>query len=162
MKKTKKTPTFELRSHQYLRRSHLIEIADRADRWDFNRQLDSKAVRTLPKGRGIVYPVSMTLPHEHRHGEPCEPHMRLVVDMPNDTAIVDVPLDYFNKLPEYYTVKNNGKCLLLVILDKDGMPVRYRFDEGSPDFKRAANFFVEHCSEPLAKEFVRSYLQTAA
>jgi hypothetical protein len=157
-----KRKPFKLVSHRYVSRAHLCEIADHADVWDFNRQLDSKAVRTLPKNSGIMYPVSMTLPHKHRHGKPCEPHMRLMIDIKETVAFADVPLNYFNELPKYYTVETNGKCLLLVILDKHGMPVRYRFDEASPDFKRAANYFVEHCSEPKAKAFVQFHLQEAA
>ena len=103
-----KRKPFELVSHRYVRRSHLCEIADHSDLWDFNRQLDSKAVRRLPKQQNLAYPVIQTLLHEHRHFEPCEQHMRLVIDIQGDVAIADVPLNYFDKLPKSYSVSETS------------------------------------------------------
>ncbi len=93
----KNTP--ETGSRRFVQRGHLCQIADNADRWDYNRQLCSKAVRRLPKGKRR-YPIIETFPHEHRYGELCEPHMRLVIDIRGDLAIADVPLDYFDRLPK--------------------------------------------------------------
>ena len=117
-----KRPKFEIGSYRYVQRSHLCEMADNADHWDFNRQLDSKAVRRLPTNRHLAYPVVMHFVHKHRHFEPCEPHMRLVIDIQGDDAIADVPLDYFGKLPKLYLVSKNGKGLLFVLLHENGEP----------------------------------------
>lgn len=158
MKKSK----FEVRSYQYVRRSHLCEIADNADRWNYNRQLDSKAVRTLPKSRRIAYPVIQSFLHEHRNGEPCEIHMRLVIHLPKGIATADVPLNYFDKLPKAYTAYSGGRNLLLVLLDEKGVPSELRFGGNSPDLDRAAAYFVEHCPDPQVKKFVQAHLVTAA
>ena len=42
---------------------------------------DSDAVQRLPQKRHLAYPVVLHFVHEHRHMEPCEPHMRLVIEI---------------------------------------------------------------------------------
>ncbi len=155
-----KHSVFVIRSNRYLRRSHLCEIADNADRWDYNRQLCSKAVRRLPKDRHLAYPVMQTLLHEHRHMEPCEPHMRLVIDIQGDTAFADVPLDYFDKLPKSYSVFKGERGILLVLLDEKGEPVDIYADSGSPDLHGAVKYFRKHCQEPKVIKFVDDQLES--
>jgi hypothetical protein len=153
---------FEFRSVPYLRRSHLCEIADNAERWNYNRQLDSKGIRTLPKNRQIVYPVIQTLLHEHRNGEPSELHMRLVVALPKGIAIADVPLNYFEKLPKSYMVSKNGGGDLIMLLNEAGLPYELRLDKKSPHLKQLSDYFMKHCEDEKAKEFLRGHLKFAA
>jgi hypothetical protein len=131
-------------------------MADNADRWDFNRQLDSHAVRSLPKDRHLAYPVIQQLVHEHRHFEPCEPHIRLVVDIQGAVAIADVPMDYFDKLPKLYVVSKGGNGLLWVLLDENGDPWDVRADSGSRDMGQAVEYFIKHCDDPKAKKSVEA------
>ena len=107
MKKT----NFQIDSLPYVRHNHLCEISANGERWDYNRQLDSDAVQRLPQKRHLAYPVVLHFVHEHRHMEPCEPHMRLVIEIRGDDAICDVPLNYFDKLPKLHVVSKNGKGL---------------------------------------------------
>ena len=93
-KKTRKVT----RRIKYFTKPLLQEAAQNAEKWDFNRQLDLDAINALPDAR---FPVSFTLLHHHRHGEPAEEHMRAMVVL-NDKggfAIVDMPLEFFAKLP---------------------------------------------------------------
>jgi hypothetical protein len=78
-------------------RRHLVECAKLAHMWGFNRQLSDR-VAELPEAN---YPVALTLLHRHRQGQPCEPHMRCRVLGPGERtlAYVDVPLDYYQRLP---------------------------------------------------------------
>lgn len=153
---------FEICSCRYLRRSHLVEIADNADRWDYNRQLDSEVIRTLPDDETIAYTVSMNFQHEHRYGEPCEPHMRLIVGLPEGSAIADVPLDYFDKLPKSYVVSRKGGGGLAVLLNEAGLPYELRLDKESPHLKQLTAFFMKHCKDEKAKEFLQAHLSFAA
>jgi hypothetical protein len=146
---------YEIRSVRYLRRSHLVEIADNADRWDYNRQLDSEAIRTLPDDETIVYPVTMNFQHEHRYGEPCEPHMRLIVGLPEGSALADIPLDYFEALPKSYIVNKDGKGLFAVLLDENGVPKELRSNHHRQALRKAVNYFCEHCTDSKVKKFVK-------
>jgi hypothetical protein len=146
---------FEICSCRYLRRSHLVEIADNADRWDYNRQLDSEAIRTLPDDETIAYPVTMSFEHQHRYGEPCETHMRLAVAFSDGSALADVPLDYFEALPRSYIVKQNGKGLFAVLLDEKGVPKELRSNYRPQTLRKAVNYFCEHCTDPKVKKFVK-------
>ena len=87
----------------------ICEIADKGIEWNYNRQLCSEAVRTLPEGR--VYPVIQVLEHHHRFFEPCETHMRLVIALPGSLACADVPMDYFMSLKPYLVVKRGEKVI---------------------------------------------------
>ena len=143
---------FAIRSLRYVRRSHLCQIADNAERWDYNRQLDSKSIRTLPKNRKIVYPVVKTLMHEHRHGQPCELHMRLVVEMSDGIAFADVPLNYFDGLPKAYLVSKNDQMVLAILLKEDGTLWEVRSDARPTDRDQAIAYFLQHCDDPKVKE----------
>ncbi len=85
---------------KYFTKPLLQEAARNAEKWNFNRQLDLDAVNRLSDNG--KFPVTMTLPHHHRHGEPAEPHMRamVVMDAQGVIAVVDMPLDFWDRLPE--------------------------------------------------------------
>lgn len=151
----------KMNSYRYVRRSHLCEIADNYDNWNFNRQLDSNAVRRLPKKHHLAFPVIQYFVHEHRHMEPCEPHMRLVIDIQGDVAIADVPLDYFEKLPKAYIVSKGGNGLLLVLLDESGEPWSVYSDPGMTDVDQAVEYFIKHCDDPKIKKFVQASMNAA-
>jgi len=96
---------------QYFTKSLLVEAASRGFAWGYNRQLDPDKIGPLPD---FNFPVRLAFIHRHRHGQPCEPHVRCVVlisrQHPNfvaahpdrfvrDYSIVDVPTDFFWALP---------------------------------------------------------------
>jgi hypothetical protein len=84
---------------KYFTKALLLEAARNADKWDYNRQLDLDAINTLPDAR---FPVSFNMLHHHRHGELAEPHMRarVVMDAHGGIAFVDMPIAFWNALPE--------------------------------------------------------------
>jgi hypothetical protein len=152
-------PVFALRSHRYVRRSHLCEIADNADRWNFNRKLDSEDMQRLPENPDLVYLVAWSFPHEHRYGMPCEVHMRLVIDIQEMAFVADVPLDYFEKLPKAYFVSKNGNGLLMVLLNEDGELWDVRVPSDSTDVDQAAvEYFMKHCDDPKVRKFVKAQM----
>jgi hypothetical protein len=83
---------------KYLTKQLLAEVAYRGPEWDYNQQLDPRAVRALADVR---YPVEVNSAHHHRHGQPCKRHMRLLVTMPDRFPIVvDMPVAFYNRLPD--------------------------------------------------------------
>ena len=80
---------------RYFTRSKLIEASELGLKWDFNRQI-SKTIAEVPD---LKYPVVLHLDHNHRHGHPCEPHIRCVVSLGDMNMTVDVPTEFFKKLP---------------------------------------------------------------
>ena len=97
--KTMTPPKKKTRLVKYFTKALLQEAARYAEQWDFNRQLDLDAINTLPDAR---FPVVCTLLHHHRHGVLSEPPMRAreVMDANGGTASVDMPLEFWNALPE--------------------------------------------------------------
>lgn len=95
MKKAKKVTA----RIKYFTKALLLEAARKARKWDYNRQLNLEAINALPDAR---FPVSFTLLHHHRHGEPAETHVRarVVMDNKGGFAFVDMPLEFFDRLPE--------------------------------------------------------------
>jgi len=90
---------------RYFTRAALIEAANEAIKLDFNRQLEPAELRELPDA---LFPVIFHMPHFHRHFVPCEPHMRLMVELPADPkcsacgtvpGFIDVTNERFSKLP---------------------------------------------------------------
>jgi hypothetical protein len=100
-----------MRYQKYFTKYQLWRAAENGPRWGYNRQLDPDQIATMPD---LDFPVVQTLVHEHRDGEPCEQHMRCVVlvsrtipedpedsNCRTDMAIVDVPMEVYQDLPEY-------------------------------------------------------------
>lgn len=96
-KRTREAAPRKYQVVKYFTRRHLIECARLGLKWDYNRQVSEK-VRELPEAN---YPVIRTLVHQHRHFQPCEPHIRCGVGGPNGLiAFIDVPMWYYDKLPQ--------------------------------------------------------------
>ncbi len=90
---------------KYFTKSLLVEAARKGPKWGYNRQLATKAIRTLPE---LNFPVVHTLVHHHKGGKPTKPHVRCLVALrtsenPNDGetvyATVDVPTSFYEQLP---------------------------------------------------------------
>ncbi len=96
MSAKKNTPTLRIENALCLDYQTLCTIADEGIKWDFNRQLDSDAIRKIPKNG--LYPVSMMMEHNHRHFKPCETHMRLMIELPRCPGFADVPIEFLNTL----------------------------------------------------------------
>lgn len=87
---------------KYFDKTTLIRAARLAIRRGYNRQLDVKAIiDKMPDDQ--LTPVSYSMIHEHAAGVRVAPHVRavLIVNADGDTALLDVDLDVFNKLPEW-------------------------------------------------------------
>jgi hypothetical protein len=85
-----------------------VEAAEKGPEWDFNRQLNPEPIKELPEDMG--FPVELALKHHHRHGQPAEQHVRCMVLVEPDkdvVALVDVPVEFWNRLP-YRKVKRGG------------------------------------------------------
>ena len=145
-----------------LRRSHLVKIAENAETWDFNRQLDLKAVKTLSRDKDILYPIEMSFPHEHRHGVRCEPHMRLMLGMPKGIAFADVPADFLNSLPKTVIVNKGRKTLLAVQLDENDVPFGVGFLSSLPEIRKAAGYLQNHYKNKNVGKYVFAQLETPA
>lgn len=90
---------------KFFTQKQLIEAATLGPKWDFNRQIRLAPVQRLPEAK---FPVSHTLVHAHRHGQPCQKHVRCIVELgPNGFLIVDVPIAFYKKLGN---AKVNRRC----------------------------------------------------
>lgn len=74
--------------------------------YKYNRTIIPEAIDALPDDK--LFPVVFTMLHEHKAGEPCEPHVRVMFAVPtpgNDTGLMDrmlLDMDtaFFDMLPE--------------------------------------------------------------
>ena len=73
----------------------LMEAAKKGPLWDYNRQLDDKKLSSIADRR---YPILEVLPHFHAFMKPVEEHRRLVVEINDAIAIVDVPMDFYQRV----------------------------------------------------------------
>lgn len=86
----------------YFTRSLLIEVSRLGLEWNYNRQI-SERIAEVPD---LKYPVDLHFIHTHRHGRPCDPHMRCVLSLEPFKGVVvvcDMPFWFFNKLPKVRT-----------------------------------------------------------
>lgn len=77
----------------------LIDAAEIAEQRGYNRQLDVEYLSKLLED-GFVYPVSMSLLHEHANGVKVDPHVRcmIVLSAEGNFVMLDVDMDIFNSL----------------------------------------------------------------
>ena len=74
----------------------------------FNRCVDQSVIDALPDDK--FFPIIFTLLHEHRAGQPCEPHVRCMFATPltmglptihgRETILIDVAMNIYDVLPE--------------------------------------------------------------
>jgi hypothetical protein len=62
----------------------------------YNRVTDEKFLERLPDA---FYVPRYVLLHEHKAGQPCEPHVRCVFDHEGDMFTIDVEMGCWDKLP---------------------------------------------------------------
>jgi len=151
---------FEIAELPYVTRRHFLEIANSGSQWDFNRQLDPEAIRSLPNDENCVYPVVMALIHQHRRMVRCEDHIRLLVQTPQSLEICDVPMDYAESLPLSIRVQVNGKLIVALLLDESGKPLSLRYRSMTRMVRKA----IQHLAKKnhRIKAFVTSQLSGAA
>jgi len=114
---------FHLLNTTYVTFAHLQEIAANADKWGYNRQIYPELMKEISADPQGAYPVQHTLPHEHRFGERCEPHVRIGLGVPSrDLIFFDVPSDYFAQLPYAVSVVRGKRTVLTVLLDEYETP----------------------------------------
>jgi len=73
----------------------LKEAAALGDKWNLNRQLCPKAIGRILAG---LFPVEMVIAHHHAWMKPVAEHRRLMIDMFDGVAFVDMPISFFNKV----------------------------------------------------------------
>jgi hypothetical protein len=103
MKKKPTTP--------YFTRRLLIRASRLGLQWDYNRQL-SERIAEVPD---LMYPVELFFIHNHRHGQPCEPHMRCMISLEQFkkglVVFCDMPFEFFAKLPKMRILVNRREAL---------------------------------------------------
>lgn len=93
------------RKYKYLDKHYLKIINHVSDKiLKFNRTLPESVIDELPDDK--FFPITFTLPHEHRAGVPCEPHIRCMIAVPDKLTgdmtqlLLDMDLSIFDTLPE--------------------------------------------------------------
>lgn len=87
--------------HLLARINHLSETI-----YKYNRTINPAAIDALPEDK--LFPVILTLPHEHRNCVPCEPHIRVMFAVPRvgaadglmDRMLLDMDTGFYDLLPE--------------------------------------------------------------
>lgn len=93
------------RKYKYLDKHYLKIINHVSDKvLKYNRTLPDDVIDALPDDK--FFPITFTLPHEHRAGVQCEPHVRCIIAVPEKETqnmtqlILDMDLSIFDVLPE--------------------------------------------------------------
>lgn len=78
----------------------------------YNRTLPDELIASLPDD--TFFPIIFTLLHEHKAGQPCEPHMRCIILTPKvkghrQQLILDMEMGIFDRLPEVEVPENNSE-----------------------------------------------------
>ena len=88
-------PTIKLFS-----RAHLLKANRIAAERDYNRQMSDRFIRSLPNH--AMFPVIMTLVHEHAAGEKVDAHMRCWVSFYDGIKyFIDCDMRLYNSLPSF-------------------------------------------------------------
>lgn len=81
----------------------VLESVNRmAEVMKYNRVVQPEFLARLPDDK--FYIPRYELPHEHKAGEPCEPHMRCVFDHEGDYFMIDVEMGCYNLVPDHATL----------------------------------------------------------
>ena len=68
----------------------------------YNRAVESDPLEKLLDNydEEIRFPILLSIPHEHKDGKPCEPHMRceIILGPTGPKILVDVDMDMFQRL----------------------------------------------------------------
>lgn len=86
---------------KYFEKRHLDLINRHAAKENYNRQLDSSFIDSLPED--YRYPIVMELVHNHAQGKPVDAHMRCFFSALNVTPGligIDVSMPLYEMLPE--------------------------------------------------------------
>jgi hypothetical protein len=78
----------------------LAAAAAQGAKRNYNRQIAPEIIAALPDD--VVFPVTLSMLHEHAGGERVDPHIRAIVavDPDGETLILDVSMAVFLALPE--------------------------------------------------------------
>ncbi len=92
-----------MQSVKYLTKETLRELLVKQVEWSLNRQINESDVEEFiaPQPDNTRYPLILFMLHEHQGGARVEPHYRcqLVLSEVPDISIVDVPMDFYDRLP---------------------------------------------------------------
>lgn len=69
----------------------------------YNRAVREDVIDALPEDK--LFPITFSMLHEHKAGQPCEPHIRCIIAVPNEDGahtqlILDMEHGIFDLLPE--------------------------------------------------------------
>lgn len=84
-------------------KGRLVAAMERGKAEGYNHQVDEASINALDPAHH--YPVLTAIPHEHKHGECSEPHVRLLVEIlkrggEREQLLIDIPEDWYDDLPE--------------------------------------------------------------
>jgi len=98
------------RKYRFVDKDILSKINHLSDTvYKYNRTIRPEAIDALPDDQ--LFPIVFNMLHEHRAGKPCEPHVRIMIAVPQmengqplpgltERMLLDVPMDLYNALPE--------------------------------------------------------------
>jgi hypothetical protein len=75
----------------------LRDIVNKQDAWGYNRQVEPSIVDNFQNEK--MFGLSPVMHHHHKHGEPCEQHLRtFLLDGQDLLAYIDMPIQYYDSL----------------------------------------------------------------
>lgn len=95
------------RKYKYMDKNILTKINHLSETiYHYNRTIIPEAIEALPDEK--MFPIIFSMIHEHRAGEPCEPHMRTMLAVPrpgeteglDDRMFLDIAMEFYEVLPE--------------------------------------------------------------
>lgn len=95
------------KTYKYMNKDILSKINHISDTiFHYNRTIRQEAVDALPDD--TLFPIVFDMLHEHRAGEPFEPHVRVMLAVPkpgeerglSDRMMLDMHMDLYSALPE--------------------------------------------------------------
>ena len=83
----------------YFTKALLAEANEIAIRRGYNRACDPGFIKLLPET--LTMPIVSSMTHQHRHGEPCPPHKRVLFMFHPDcpSGAIDCDMDLYKCLP---------------------------------------------------------------
>lgn len=86
-----------MKTYKVFTLDELVQANEIAKERNYNRQLVDGIVN-LPCD--TIFPITLTLLHEHACGVKVDPHIRCMIGVPGGSAFIDCDMDLFDSLSE--------------------------------------------------------------